>query len=59
MADIKLTDELAAVNVIIGNAGFAPINAFTDELNADIVEARQILAEVSLALQTSGWHFNL
>lgn len=51
-------DELAAVNVMLGNIGMAPINTLTGTVTADIALARNILTEVSLAVQSKGWEFN-
>jgi hypothetical protein len=36
----------------------APLNSLTDNQTADVVFARRVLSQESLALQAKGWHFN-
>ncbi len=50
--------ELDAVNSMIGSIGMVPINTLSGTLTADITMARNILNEVSRAVQGKGWDFN-
>lgn len=53
------TTELDAVNTMLMTIGESPINSLeTASGVADAVLARAILKEVSLQVQTSGWHWN-
>lgn len=52
------TTELDAVNTLLEIIGETPMTTFTDQMVADAVTARNILAEVSRAVQLEGWHFN-
>lgn len=53
---IKAT-ELSAVNVILSNVGMAPVSNLTSN-NPMVSLAKQMLDEVSLAVQSEGWVFN-
>jgi hypothetical protein len=55
---ITPTSELQAVNAMLGAIGMAPLNSLNDAATADVVTARRMLMQESLALQAKGWHFN-
>ena len=57
MALAKST-ELDAVNIMLSNIGEAPVNNITNNQNADVQMALNILREVSREIQSAGWHFN-
>tara|TARA_R100001463_G_scaffold57272_1_gene109469 strand:+ start:212 stop:823 length:612 start_codon:yes stop_codon:yes gene_type:complete len=57
MALAKST-ELDAVNIMLSNIGEAPVNNITNNPNADVQMALNILREVSREIQSAGWHFN-
>lgn len=50
--------ELKAINSMLSVIGEAPVNQAENTGNVDAVMAKQILDEVSLDVQTRGWHFN-
>lgn len=53
------TNELSAVNILLGTIGESPINSIDDISGVvDAVTARQVLNEISVAVLTEGWHFN-
>ena len=52
------TTELDAINTLLEIIGETPMTTFTDQMVADAVTARNVLNEVSRAVQTEGWHFN-
>lgn len=52
------TTELEAVNLMLSVIGESPISSLSDVGLVDAVQARQILSEVSRAVQSKGWHFN-
>lgn len=51
--------ELEAVNVLLAVIGESPINTLNSPAVADAVLAQATLSEVSRAVQTPGWHFNI
>ena len=54
-----ITDELSAVNIMLGVIGESPINSLASISGvSDAVTARQVLNEISTAVQTEGWAFN-
>lgn len=53
-----LTTELDAVNVMLDCIGESPVSTLEVSGLADVARARALLNETSLAVQTSGWHFN-
>lgn len=52
------TTELEAVNLMLSVIGESPLSNLTDITVVDAVLARQVLSEVSRAVQSKGWHFN-
>lgn len=52
------TTELEAVNLMLDVIGESPITTLQDSAVVDAVKAKQVLSEVSRAVQSIGWHFN-
>jgi len=52
------TSELEAVNLMLSAIGESPLSSLSDTTVVDAVLARNILSEVSRAVQSDGWHFN-
>lgn len=52
------TSELEAINLMLSVIGESPLSSLADTTVVDAVLARQVLSEVSRAVQTKGWHFN-
>lgn len=52
------TTELEAVNLMLAVIGESPLSSLDDSTVVDAVLARNVLSEVSRAVQTKGWHFN-
>jgi hypothetical protein len=50
--------ELDAVNRMLSAIGEAPVNSLLNSGLVDVTLARSVLSEVSLDVQTQGWHFN-
>ena len=50
--------EHDAVNLMLMSAGETPIASLDDNRNADAIQARQTLKDVSREVQLEGWHFN-
>lgn len=55
---ITPTTELEAVNSMLDSIGETPISTFEGASVVDVTNARTILARVSRAVQSRGWHFN-
>ena len=55
---LNVTTELDAINIMLSVIGESPINSLSDLLTADAAAARNVLAEVSKAVQSKGWNFN-
>jgi hypothetical protein len=54
-----ITDELSAVNIMLGVIGESPINSLASISGvSDAVTARQVLNEISTTVQSEGWAFN-
>ena len=54
-----ITDELSAVNIMLGVIGESPINSLASISGvSDAVTALQVLNEISTTVQTEGWAFN-
>lgn len=53
------TSELDAVNLMLQVIGESPLSSLSDSTVVYSVTAQQILNEVSRAVQTRGWHFNI
>jgi hypothetical protein len=58
MANETFTTELEAVNTIISTIGESKVNTLTGELPVEVAVAKDLLVEMSRAVQQSGWHFN-
>lgn len=51
--------ELDAVNEILSSVGSSPVNSLTeDSFNVDVLNARRILDQVSIEVQSRGYNFN-
>ena len=56
---ITTTDELSAVNTMLGVIGEAPINSLAGISSViDAVTARSVLNEIAVTVQSEGWQFN-
>ena len=55
---ITPTDELGAVNSMLASIGEASVMSLNSGDLEDVTLARTALSEVSLAVQTDGWHWN-
>lgn len=53
-----LTTELSAVNVMLSLLGNSPINSLAAPYGADVAQARALLREVSMDVQSEGFQFN-
>ena len=58
MALLTPTSELDAVNTMLTTIGEAPVASLEVSGLSDVAIAKQVLAEVSRAVQTKGWYFN-
>jgi hypothetical protein len=52
------TTELTAVNVMLSLMGNSPINSLATPYGADVAQARTLLSEVSIDVQSEGFNFN-
>jgi len=52
------TTELSAVNVMLSLMGNSPVNSLATPYGADVAQARALLAEVSIDVQSEGFQFN-
>jgi len=56
---MALTSKLEAVNTMIGVIGESPINSISgSSLPVSVVTALNVLDEVSIEVQSEGWHYN-
>jgi hypothetical protein len=55
---LTTTTKLQAVNTMLATIGSAPVNTITGSNSADVAMALQTLDEVSVSVQSKGWHFN-
>lgn len=55
---LTTTTKLQAVNTMLATIGSAPVNSLTGPNSADVAMALQTLDQVSLDVQSKGWHFN-
>jgi Tail tubular protein len=53
-----LPSKQDAVNVLLQAIGEAPVNSIEVSESVDVAAAVQALDEISLAVQTKGWHWN-
>lgn len=51
--------ELDAVNDILAAIGESPVSTLEGDANADVVNARRILAKINRTEQAKGWTFNI
>ncbi|MGL5565647.1 MAG: phage tail protein [Plesiomonas sp.] len=51
--------ELDAVNDILAAIGESPVSTLEGDINADVVNARRILAKINRTEQAKGWTFNI
>lgn len=58
MTTLVPTTELEAVNIMLATIGEAPVSSLEVSGLTDVAIAKQVLSEVSRAVQTKGWHFN-
>lgn len=58
MEAITPKTEVAAVNLILRNAGETPVNSLSGEVPLEASQARETLVEVSEEVQLKGWYFN-
>lgn len=59
---LTATTRLQAVNIMLATIGSAPVNQLTGPNapnSADVAIATSVLDEVSLNVQSRGWHFNI
>lgn len=59
MATLAPTTELEAVNTMLTTIGEAPVSSLEVSGLSDVAIAKQVLSEVSRAIQNKGWHFNM
>lgn len=58
MANTRMT-KLQAVNTVLSLIGEAPINNLSDSgATASVIEAKTLIDDISLEVQTDGWSFN-
>lgn len=55
---LTTTTKIQAVNIMLATIGSAPVNTLSGSNSADVAMAQQTLDEVSLTVQSHGWHFN-
>ena len=55
---MAITTELQVVNTMLSAIGEAPVNTLEDSGMVEAAMARDLLKEVSVAVQKNGWHFN-
>lgn len=55
---LTTTTKIQAVNTLLATIGSAPVNNISGSNSADVAMALQTLDEVSLSVQSRGWHFN-
>jgi hypothetical protein len=55
---ITTTTKLQAVNTMLATIGTAPVNTLSGANSADVAMAVQTIDEVSLSVQSKGWHWN-
>lgn len=55
---LTTTTKIQAVNTLLATIGSAPVNSISGSNSADVAMALQTIDEVSLSVQSRGWHFN-
>jgi hypothetical protein len=58
MTTPTLTTELEAINTMLDGIGESPITSLEVSGLVEVAKAKALLNEVSIAVQTTGWHFN-
>lgn len=58
MPEATPSTKLDAVNVILSNIGYLPINSLDGALTAEAAKAVQVLEEVDREVASRGWNFN-
>lgn len=59
MQTLSPLTELDAVNIMLSTIGESPVSSLTaDQSTVDVSLSRQILREVTIQVEESGWHFN-
>jgi hypothetical protein len=59
MQTLSPLTELDAVNIMLSTIGESPVSSLAaDASTVDVSLARQILREVTIQVQETGWHFN-
>lgn len=58
-ASLSTSAELDAINDILAAIGEPPVSSIDAEANADVANARRILANVNRSIQSKGWTFNI
>lgn len=51
--------ELEAVNDILAAIGESPVDTLTEDVDADVANARRILSKINRQIQARGWTFNI
>lgn len=58
-ASLSTSAELDAINDILSAIGEPPVSSLDAEANADVANARRILANQNRRVQSKGWTFNI
>lgn len=59
MQTLSALTELDSINIMLSTIGESPVSSLSaDESTVDVSLARQILREVTIQVQETGWHFN-
>lgn len=58
-ASLSASAELDAINDILSSIGEPPVSSLDAESNADVANARRILANQNRRVQSKGWTFNI
>ena len=59
MQTLSSITELDSVNIMLSTIGEAPVNSLSgSETTVDVSLAKQILREITIQVQATGWHFN-
>lgn len=58
-ASLSSSTELDAINDILSAIGEPPVSSLDAEANADVANARRILANQNRRVQSKGWTFNI
>ena len=59
MQTLSSLTELDSVNIMLSTIGESPINSLAqDQSTVDVALARQVLREITISVQQTGWHFN-